>query len=70
MNYNIHVRTTLDIPVSLIEEARGLLGYKSRTVITALREMIRLHKMKELEMFHGQVDIEIDIDASRRRPKK
>jgi Arc/MetJ family transcription regulator len=64
------MRTTLDIPEDLIEEARTLLGFKSKTdtVILSLRELIRRKRIEELKSMLGKVQLEIDLPASRRRP--
>ena len=66
------MRTTLDIPEALIEEARRLLGFKSKTdtVILSLRELIRRRRIEELKELMGSVDLELDLDSSRRRPAK
>jgi Arc/MetJ family transcription regulator len=64
------MRTTLDIPEELIEEARQLLGFKSKTdtVVLSLRELIRRGRIEELKSLMGSVKLEIDIPKSRRRP--
>lgn len=64
------MRTTLDIPEPLIEEARRLLGFKSKTdtVVLSLREMIRRKRLEELKDLLGKVRLDVDIHASRRRP--
>ncbi len=64
------MRTTLDIPQELIEEARNLLGFKSKTdtVVLSLRELIRRRRIEELKDLMGSVHLEIDLPASRRRP--
>jgi len=66
------MRTTLDIPEPLIEEARRLLGFKSKTdtVVLSLQEMIRRKRIEELKELMGSVRLEIDIDRSRRRPRR
>ena len=66
------MRTTLDIPEDLIEEARQLLGFKSKTdtVILSLRELIRRRRLEELKEIMGSVELEIDIPDSRRRPRR
>jgi len=48
------MRTTLDIPETLIEEARRLLGFKSKPDTAIL----------------GSVRLELDIPKSRRRPRR
>lgn len=66
------MRTTLDIPRPLIEEARDLLGFKSKTdtVILALQELVRRRRIEELKSLFGSIELEIDLDESRRRPKR
>jgi Arc/MetJ family transcription regulator len=66
------MRTTLDIPEPLIEEARRLLGFKSKTdtVVLSLREVVRRRRIEELKDLMGHVRLEIDIPASRRRLRR
>jgi Arc/MetJ family transcription regulator len=65
------MRTTLDIPATLIEEARRLLGFKSKTdtVVLSLQELIRRKRIEELKEMMGSVRLEIDVPRSRRRPR-
>jgi hypothetical protein len=67
----IHMRTTLDIPEPLIEEARRLLGFKSKTdtVVVSLQELIRRKRIEELKAMMGHVRLEIDLPESRRRSR-
>ena len=64
-----HMRTTLDIPEELMNEAKRLLGFKSKTdvVVLALQELIRRRRIEELKDLFGTIDLEIDLDRSRRR---
>jgi hypothetical protein len=64
------MRTTLDIPTELLEEARSTLGFKSKTdtIILALRELVRKRRLDELKDLFGHVKLDIDIPRSRRRP--
>lgn len=64
------MRTTIDVPEDLMEEARRVLGFKSKTdtVIVSLREMIRKKRIEELKNLMGAVTLEIDLQKSRRRP--
>lgn len=66
------MRTTLDIPEPLIEEARRLLGFKSKTdtVVLSLQELVRRRRIDELKEMMGHVRLEIDIPRSRRRPRR
>ena len=64
------MRTTLDIPQELLEEAQNRLGFKSKTdtVILALKELVRKQRLQELKALLGSVELEVDLNASRRRP--
>jgi Arc/MetJ family transcription regulator len=66
------MRTTIDVPEELMEEARRILGFKSKTdtVILSLRELIRRKRIDELKSLMGAVELKIDLDKSRRRPRK
>jgi Arc/MetJ family transcription regulator len=66
------MRTTLDLPAELIEEARRLLGFKSKTdtVVLSLRELIRRRRLEELKSLLGHVRLDVDVAASRRRPRR
>ncbi|HMH52902.1 MAG TPA: type II toxin-antitoxin system VapB family antitoxin [Candidatus Acidoferrum sp.] len=66
------MRTTLDLPGELIEEAQRLLGFKSKTdtVVVSLRELIRRHRIGELKALLGNVRLDVDLPASRRRPRR
>ncbi len=65
------MRTTLDIPEPLLEEARLLLGVESKTdaVVLSLQEVVRRKRIDELKAMMGHVKLEIDIPKSRRRPR-
>jgi Bacterial antitoxin of type II TA system, VapB len=65
------MRTTLDIPELLIEEARLLLGFKSKTdtVVVSLQELIRRKRIDELKAMMGNLRLEIDVPKSRRRSR-
>jgi hypothetical protein len=65
------MRTTLDLPEPLIEEARRLLGFKSKTdtVVVSLQELVRKKRIDELKSMLGKVKLEIDLPRSRRRPR-
>lgn len=66
------MRTTLDIPKELLDEAQQVLGFKSKTdvVIQSLKELIRKKRIEELKALAGKISLDIDIDKSRRRRKK
>ena len=64
------MRTTLDLPDGLIDDARAAAGFKSKTdtVVYALKEVVRRKHLDELKSMFGKVNIDIDIAKSRRRP--
>ena len=66
------MRTTLDLPEDLIDEARNALGFKSKTdtVVLALRELVRRRRLAELKALMGHVRLDIDVAHSRRRPRR
>jgi Arc/MetJ family transcription regulator len=49
------MRTTLDLPEALVEEARTVLGFKSKTdtVVLALQELVRRRRVDELKHLLG-----------------
>jgi hypothetical protein len=63
------MRTTLDIPEDLLEEARERLGFKSKTdtVILSLQELVRRKRIEDLKSMFGHVNLDIDLPESRRR---
>ena len=65
------MRTTLDLPEALVEEARATLRFTSKTdtVILALRELVRNRRLEELKGLMGHVRLDVDVPRSRRRPK-
>lgn len=64
------MRTTLDLPEALVEEARTALGFTSKTdtVVLALRELVRRRRLDELKRLLGKVRLDVDLAESRRRP--
>ena len=64
------MRTTLDLPDGLVEEARSAVGFKSKTdtVVFALREVVRRSRIEDLKSMFGTLRIDLDIPKSRRRP--
>ena len=66
------MRTTLDLPTELLNEAQQMLGFKSKTdtVVLSLRELIRRKRIDELRELLGAVTLDIDVPRSRRRPRR
>ena len=65
------MRTTLDLPEELVDRAREVLGFKSKTdtIVYALREVVRRGHVQGLTALFGKVHIELDIDKVRDRPR-
>ncbi len=63
------MRTTLDLPEDLIDEAMKAthINTKTRVIITALEDLIRKSKISGLKEFKGKIDLGIDMDAIRNR---
>ena len=72
------MRTTLDLPEELVEQARTAVGFKSKTdtVIFALREVVRRQRIHELKALMGSIRFEFDptevrkIDRQRARRRR
>jgi hypothetical protein len=66
------MRTTLDIPETLVEEARTSLGYisKTDTVVFALREVVRRSRLDDLKSLMGRVEFDFDPTALRRQDRR
>jgi hypothetical protein len=61
------MRTTLDIPERLIEDAMKVsrIHTKTKVIITALEDLIRKSKISEIKKFKGKIDMDIDMNAVR-----
>jgi Arc/MetJ family transcription regulator len=63
------MRTTLDIPGDLIDEAMAITGAKTKSQLVkdALVLQINRAKRQRLLSFKGKVDLDIDLDLLRDR---
>jgi len=63
------MRTTVDLPESLVCEAMEWSHQKTKTAVirTALEDLIRKNKIQELRKFRGKIDLSIDLDTIRNR---
>jgi len=63
------MRTTLDLPEKLLNEAMQLTHTSTKTgvIVLALRELIRKSKIADLKKYRGKIDLEIDLDELRDR---
>ncbi|HOE19052.1 MAG TPA: type II toxin-antitoxin system VapB family antitoxin [Syntrophorhabdaceae bacterium] len=63
------MRTTLDLPKELIDEAMKATQIRTKTklIATALEDLIRKTKISALKDYKGKVDLDIDMDDLRGR---
>ena len=63
------MRTTLDLPEDLINEAMKAthINTKTKVIITALEDLIRKSNISGLKKFKGKIDLDIDMNAIRKR---
>lgn len=63
------MRTTLDLPERLIKDAMKASHQKTKTavIITALEDLVRKSHIRDLQRFKGRVDLNVDLDALRKR---
>jgi len=63
------MRTTLDLPRSLIDEAMALSNQKTKTavIISALEDFVRKSRISDLKRYKGKVDLDIDLKTLRKR---
>ena len=63
------MRTTLDLPASLVSEAMKFSHQKTKTavIISALEDVVRKTKISGLTKYKGKVDLDIDLNAIRKR---
>jgi hypothetical protein len=63
------MRTTLDLPEDLLNEAMKVThtDTKTKVIVLALEELIRKSKISDLKKYKGKVDLDIDLDEIRDR---
>ncbi len=63
------MRTTLDLPEALIDEAMALTHIQTKTdlIKTALQNLIQKEKIKDLKKYFGKVKLDIDLTVLRNR---
>lgn len=63
------MRTTLDIPEELINEAMKITKASTKTELikNALLNIIQKNKLKELKKYKGTLNLDIDLDTLRDR---
>lgn len=63
------MRTTLDLPESLINEAMKLSNQRTKTsvIIIALEDYIRKNRIQKIKNFKGKINLNINPDVLRKR---
>jgi len=63
------MRTTLDLPGSLVAEAMKLSNQKTKTavIISALEDFVRKTRISDLKKYRGRVNLDVSLDALRKR---
>jgi Arc/MetJ family transcription regulator len=67
--YDLCMRTTLDLPAELVENARRAMELRTKreTVIAGLEELIQKGKRERLRGLAGKIRIRTDLARARRR---
>jgi len=63
------MRTTLDLPDVLVQDAMKVSHQKTKTavIITALQDLVRKSRLQELRHFKGRVNVDLDLNVVRKR---
>ncbi len=63
------MRTTLDLPENLLNEAMKVTHTDTKTavIVKALEELVRKAKISDLKKYRGKIDLEIDLNEIRDR---
>jgi len=63
------MRTTLDLPEELLQEAMHIThtGTKTAVIILALKELVRKAKIADLKQYRGKIPLDMDTDILRSR---
>jgi len=63
------MRTTLDLPENLLDEAMKITHTDTKTgvIVKALEELVRKSKISDIKKYKGKFDLDIDLDELRDR---
>jgi hypothetical protein len=63
------MRTTLDLPVTLIDEAMKVSHHRTKTAVitAALEDYVRKSKISGLKRYKGKIDLDVDLSILRKR---
>jgi Arc/MetJ family transcription regulator len=63
------MRTTLDLPQDLIQQALQITHCKNKTalIIKALEDTVRKYRIQKLKAYNGKINLDIDLKTLRNR---
>jgi hypothetical protein len=63
------MRTTLDLPETLISEAKKITHLKTKTdvIVYALENLIQNAKIDKIKVYKGKIKMDLDLNISRQR---
>ncbi len=63
------MRTTMDLPDALVDEAMKFSHQRTKTavLVTALEDFVRKNRIQKLKRFRGKVELKLDLDQLRKR---
>lgn len=63
------MRTTLDLPENLLNEAMKVTHTETKTavIVKALEELVRKSKISDIKKYRGKIDLDIDLNELRDR---
>ncbi len=63
------MRTTLDLPEALMADAMKASHQRTKTavIVTALEDLVRKNRVRNLRNFRGKVDLDIELNTLRKR---
>ena len=69
MHKEIKMRTTIDLPETLVKKAMKVSNQRTKTavIVTALEDYVRKSRIQGLKNFRGKVNIKIDLNKLRKR---
>jgi Arc/MetJ family transcription regulator len=64
------MRTTIDLPEDLVEEAMKLSHQRTKTgvIIAALEDYVRKIRIQGLKKYRGKIELDLDLATLRKRP--
>ena len=63
------MRTTLDLPETLLNEAMKVTHTETKTavIVKALEELVRKSKISDIKKYRGKINLDIDLNELRGR---